>query len=434
MTEEAVARLRRLPPGAPAVSGEGTPALPPEADEETAESVPVASGRTEGWALARLERGGKARVDRLPPRLLTLGSAADCDLPVSGPEVAPQHARLRYAGGGYVVESQGATAVAVNDRRMARAPLAPYDLLQLGGALLLVLPDHGRQPAPQATGSFIEGQPVARLTHTAGPRQGDAFLLGARPVVVGRHAFANVRLDDPAVSDFHCHIAVTEGGPRVLDLRSAGGTRVNGVAVAHHLLKSGDVITVGGFTLGVRMLRPTVALESPAVAPVPTPAAPAPSPAEEDFALPNESEAEVELSTDMKIRKQLLGADNPTLRRPAPRTYRPGQLVLNCIEGPLESRKFPLGRRVNLIGREPETDIAILDTSVSRRHAEVVFETDRAEVRDLGSRNGIYVNGTRQNAAALRPGDTLRVGKCLFIIEEAAAKPAVPAPRSGPGR
>ena len=71
-----------------------------------------------------------------------------------------------------------------------------------------------------------------------------------------------------------------------------------------------------------------------------------------------------------------------------------------------------------VIGRGEGLDLTIPDGSVSPRHAEIVLGPTKAEVKDLGSRNGIFVNGARVAAAPLRPGDTLRVHKSLFIVEE----------------
>jgi pSer/pThr/pTyr-binding forkhead associated (FHA) protein len=55
---------------------------------------------------------------------------------------------------------------------------------------------------------------------------------------------------------------------------------------------------------------------------------------------------------------------------------------------------------------------------VSRRHLELSVGEGDLEAKDLFSTNGIYVNGRRVNAATLRPGDTLLIGRTLFRIEE----------------
>src|SRR5687767_13341705 len=61
------------------------------------------------------------------------------------------------------------------------------------------------------------------------------------------------------------------------------------------------------------------------------------------------------------------------------------------------------------VGRDPECDISGSDPLLSRRHAELEPCEDHALVRDLGSRNGITVNGKKVDQAVLRPGDRVHV-------------------------
>jgi FHA domain/Protein of unknown function (DUF3662) len=70
-----------------------------------------------------------------------------------------------------------------------------------------------------------------------------------------------------------------------------------------------------------------------------------------------------------------------------------------------------------LIGRSEDSDIFLVDPSVSRTHA--VVEVDGAEptVRDLGSTNGTFVNGERIDARPLRPGDELKFGNTQMRFE-----------------
>jgi pSer/pThr/pTyr-binding forkhead associated (FHA) protein len=68
-----------------------------------------------------------------------------------------------------------------------------------------------------------------------------------------------------------------------------------------------------------------------------------------------------------------------------------------------------------IIGRE-EGDIRFSDDEfLSRRHAALWVDGDRAQVRDLGSSNGTFVRMRRERE--LRPGDQLRVGDQLLRFE-----------------
>jgi FhaA, N-terminal domain/FHA domain len=66
-------------------------------------------------------------------------------------------------------------------------------------------------------------------------------------------------------------------------------------------------------------------------------------------------------------------------------------------------------RRV-VIGRSRDCDIQLADANVSRRHAELRQEGASYWIVDLGSTNGLEVNGKRVKRAKLRSGDTITLG------------------------
>jgi pSer/pThr/pTyr-binding forkhead associated (FHA) protein len=68
------------------------------------------------------------------------------------------------------------------------------------------------------------------------------------------------------------------------------------------------------------------------------------------------------------------------------------------------------------LGRSPECELAISDPAVSRRHARLWVSAAQIVIEDLGSQNGVYVNGTRiQGPCELRAGDLLRI--CTHELE-----------------
>lgn len=90
---------------------------------------------------------------------------------------------------------------------------------------------------------------------------------------------------------------------------------------------------------------------------------------------------------------------------------------------------IPIQRPVLLIGRHPECDVRIDLLKVSRRHCCVALAYDRMMIRDLGSRNGLRVNGLLVEEAQLRPGDEVAIGPILYRVEEDAPAPPMPARR-----
>ena len=77
-----------------------------------------------------------------------------------------------------------------------------------------------------------------------------------------------------------------------------------------------------------------------------------------------------------------------------------------------------LGSGGAVIGRSREADIHIDDPNVSRKHAEVRPSGGSWIVRDLGSTNGVKVNGRRiQGPQSLKPGDTIELGTARVTFE-----------------
>lgn len=72
----------------------------------------------------------------------------------------------------------------------------------------------------------------------------------------------------------------------------------------------------------------------------------------------------------------------------------------------------------NLLGRSPDATIRLNDAGISRQHATIRRDGDLYWVSDLGSANGSFVNDVAVTTArALRHGDSIQLGTCLFIFE-----------------
>lgn len=64
-------------------------------------------------------------------------------------------------------------------------------------------------------------------------------------ILIGRHAMADIRIQDMSVSRYHAILNVTDGKWMITDIGSKSGVFVNGEAVRHVRLYEGDVITLG---------------------------------------------------------------------------------------------------------------------------------------------------------------------------------------------
>src|SRR5688572_10981980 len=77
-----------------------------------------------------------------------------------------------------------------------------------------------------------------------------------------------------------------------------------------------------------------------------------------------------------------------------------------------------------VVGRAPTSDIPVFDPTISRRHAELVSDEAGVHVRDLGSSNGTFLNGTRCETCTVVVGDTVTFGKVPFKLNQVSASPA----------
>lgn len=88
--------------------------------------------------------------------------------------------------------------------------------------------------------------------------------------------------------------------------------------------------------------------------------------------------------------------------------------------------RFLLDSDRAVAGRHPDADIFLDDVTVSRRHAEFLRDGTQFAVRDLNSLNGTYYEGSRVDAALLRDGSEVQVGK--FRLTFYASRFDVPQP------
>ncbi len=79
--------------------------------------------------------------------------------------------------------------------------------------------------------------------------------------------------------------------------------------------------------------------------------------------------------------------------------------------------RYVLRDSVVAIGRLPECEITLVDTNVSRRHAEIQPRGDGFVLVDLGSTNGSRVNGVRVTERELQDGDELGFGNTRMMFQ-----------------
>ncbi len=84
------------------------------------------------------------------------------------------------------------------------------------------------------------------------------------------------------------------------------------------------------------------------------------------------------------------------------------------------NQRFPLTQRRTLLGRGSDVDIPVTGRGISRHHCEILWDGKRAEIADLGSTNGVVLDGVTVSRAALPDRCTITLGNTRIVCEVVA--------------
>jgi pSer/pThr/pTyr-binding forkhead associated (FHA) protein len=215
-----------------------------------------------------------------------------------------------------------------------------------------------------------------------------------RTTLLGREADCDIVVPDDRASRHHAELRWDHGVVSLADFGSTNGTRVNGqMVVGQTTMRDGDVLAIGAHHYRLQLVtvepsEPTNVLGEPGVA--------------ETQKVPGAWRA---------------GGSRPSRAQP---------IILAAESGGAHGRHWELRGQLSIIGRGAEYAVNLPDTSVSRPHAQIVWQASGVYVQDLDSANGTYLNDVRLTApAALHEGDLLRVGevslRCVALGAASAA-------------
>lgn len=204
------------------------------------------------------------------------------------------------------------------------------------------------------------------------------LLLRRRLTLIGREVDNDIILNDERISRHHAEIRMDHTVAVLRDYDSMNGTMINKQPVIQQApLKVGDILE-----LGMRRYRYSL--------------------------LDGATVYEVETS-------KMPGASGVNRKQTLPPA---GPPALVAVNGAAEGSRWNLLEPVNSIGRDPTCQIQLPDTTVSRRHAQVVRQTDGYYASDLESINGTKVNEDDLKAPRrLIHGDLLRLGTVALRFE-----------------
>jgi len=255
------------------------------------------------------------------------------------------------------------------------------------------------------------------LEARSGPCSGIRFWIrpGQR-VTVGRTDAADFSLKrDHRVSSTHFSLECRPTECLIRDLKSANGTWLDGQKIEQAVLADGMVITAGGTELRVG-----IETEPPAAEPPPH----ASFDGTADVFRTAESEFVGNGEQNVQRGQPSVASEPPGHEPPAspvaPLTHQPA-LQLVCIEavaGPGQGKKVWLRPpQVLVVGRTDQADFVLRhDHELSGSHFSIECEGQRVWLKDLGSRNGTYLQGVRVSQSPLADGDRLRAGRTEFLV------------------
>ena len=214
--------------------------------------------------------------------------------------------------------------------------------------------------------------------------EGEEWILGRDPDEV------SIVLEDPMVSRKHVICRLTAEGFILENLSSVNPVTQNGKIVTEPvLLRESDILQIGSTFF--RFSEKTPSLTEPIEEILPPP------PQEEEVIVEKEDLSSVNVQTPDEVR-----------------------WFLKVISGPNSGAEFALQRgSTYILGKDPNLcDIVFQDLSVSRQHARLIVDDENGVfIEDLGSRNGVLVNGEQvADRHAVSSQDLVALGTTSFLM------------------
>jgi pSer/pThr/pTyr-binding forkhead associated (FHA) protein len=267
----------------------------------------------------------------------------------------------------------------LNPSEIKEIDLAPYRVepIEEGSA----------SPAPAAPAPAGAPRSVRIIARGAKESVNTIFTLGEHPLWIGRKG-CHVEMSEAELSIRHCSISLRGNALLLRDADSHMGTFLDGQQITEAVLGDGvHLLRVGSALISIEPTEERGRMVEPIAA------------------------ATDEVSDESDIFRRL--------QERADEERNDGRPVLVCVEGPLSGQEFEIPITGLIVGREGH--VRVPDEFLSRRHFEVLPDPDGSiRVRDLGSRNGTFLNTLPATNTKVHRGDEIRAGVNRFRIEHRA--------------
>lgn len=113
----------------------------------------------------------------------------------------------------------------------------------------------------------------------------------------------------------------------------------------------------------------------------------------------------IQIETSEKLTKGMLEVDSRAAK---------GEVAWQAVID-IKGNRHRLRKGATIVGRGSDCDITIDDAGASRKHVEIIWDGDRAQVSDLGSTNGTKLNGKKLTKALLEPDSIIDIGSTRLV-------------------
>ena len=253
-------------------------------------------------------------------------------------------------------------------------------------------------------------------------------------VSVGRSDANDIRMSERNVSRQHAAFEFESDGAWVEDLGSYNGLFINGERKSDRVeLRSGDVVTVGDFSIEVQAdvlpAPPREETTNPGMMLAGEPTNPGFTLDGDDPIVTMESGQFRAMTEDMDSSEVAAESSSPRIEKTAIIRMDADISDLKSTNidtfdevagylmgtGDWRGQEFQVKTSELVIGRAEDSDIVLNHRSVSARHAMLMTRHGRSRLLDLGSSNGTLVNGETYADVELQSGDKLQLGHTTFV-------------------
>ena len=377
--------------------------------DESGSSGPKGTGSGKvGSCLALLRRGDIQAFFPATTGVMTIGRDPACAVFINDPRASKRHSRVLFHGSEATIEDLGSrNGTRVNERKIKAHILVPGDVIRIGRNVFIWLtPGMPHKRDSRGAVGLVAG-------HAAQGQEVNLAITEA-PLLFGRAAEADIQTTDEGVVDFHMQIIAVPGGAQVTEL-SAEVPRCR-------VLSDGDSLECGSVRLeyksGRTEARPAEEISLAEDAYPAGEQAPAPSQGIPPATSQPPSKRADEANLIRLLRTEAERVEEKVTPSEGPRelSAQAGGYTLTITSGPHEGKSITMTTKTMTVGRDKSCDICLIDKGVSRSHARILRVEGDLVVEDVGSANGVFINGERINRCPLRPGDILRIGASEFLV------------------